>query len=153
MNYQRQENLSLHTFCNANKTAHAISVFLGSKIEYSVSCQFVQNRNRVVPTKRTSIPWLELPACCFEVKLTDTVTNDLHLLNIPKYFWIDFTNTLCWVKGSENWASFDLNIFSGIRSPSEAEDCSYVPWSLNAGDIPFPGCRAETLISKGWKEV
>ena len=63
MSYQRQENLSLYKFCNASKSLHAFSVFLRSKTEYSVSCQFVQTRKRVVPTKLLLfLDWSSLPA-------------------------------------------------------------------------------------------
>ena len=145
MNYQGHGNLSLHILRNASKSANAFPVFLRSKTEYSVSCQFDQTKNRVVPTKLISIPWLKLIACCIEAKLTETMTNDLHLLNIPKYFWTDFANALCWAKGSENWASFVLKVFYGAKSPLEDEDWSYVPWSLNAGDLLSPGSRADTF--------
>ena len=79
-------------FCDASKSAYATCAFFRSKIEYSVSCQLVQTRNRLVPTKLTYIFLLELLACCTEAKLTETVTNDFHLLNIANIFWTDSAN-------------------------------------------------------------
>ena len=75
MNYKGQENLDLHTFCDANKSAKDTCVFFRSKTECQVSCQLVQTRNSVIP-----------------MKLTETITNDLHLLNIPNFFFFFLTD-------------------------------------------------------------
>ena len=139
--YQGQKNFNFHTFRDVNKNAYATSVFFRSKTEYSVSCQLVQTRNRVVSMKLTFIPWLELLASAYQI-IKDCV----------KFF-----DRLCEcsVLHKRKWklGTFILNINHGIRSRSEAEDWGYVSWSLSAEDFLSHGCSAQTLESNVGEEV
>ncbi|KAJ8871346.1 hypothetical protein PR048_027663 [Dryococelus australis] len=51
---------SLHTFCDASQHAYAAVVFLRSKSPSSIEDNLIEARARVAPTKKTTIPLLEL---------------------------------------------------------------------------------------------
>ena len=152
MTLSHAEDLSLHVFCDASKSAYATCIFLRSETANSVSCQLVQARSKVAPMKNTSIPRLELLACCIGARLAKSVVIDLQLQNIPKFFWSDSADALYWIKGSENWAPFVYNRIKEIRSLTELEDWHHVPGSLNAADLPSRGCSVETLLKSRWWE-
>ncbi|GFY76449.1 integrase catalytic domain-containing protein [Trichonephila inaurata madagascariensis] len=102
-------NLTFHVFCDASKIAYAACVFLRCESENSTTCQLIQARCRVAPMKSLSIPRLELLACSIGARLSQSVSIDMKLENLPKIFWSDSADALYWVKkGKETWAPFVL---------------------------------------------
>ncbi|GFY58480.1 integrase catalytic domain-containing protein [Trichonephila inaurata madagascariensis] len=99
-------NLTFHVFCDASKIAYAACVFLRCESENSTTCQLIQARCRVAPMKSLSIPRLELLACSIGARLSQSVSSDMKLENLPKIFWSDSADALYWIKGTETWAPF-----------------------------------------------
>ncbi|GFY69119.1 integrase catalytic domain-containing protein, partial [Trichonephila inaurata madagascariensis] len=145
-------NLTFHVFCDASKIAYTACVFLRCESENSTTCQLIQARCRVAPMKSLSIPRLELLACSIGARLSQSVSSDMKLENLPKIFWSDSADALYWIKGSETWAPFVYNRVKEIRSLTNTEDWYHVPGPLNAADLPSRGCSVETLAMSRWWE-
>ncbi|GFS60919.1 hypothetical protein TNIN_71581 [Trichonephila inaurata madagascariensis] len=62
--------------------------------ENSTTCQLIQARCRVAPMKSLSIPRLELLACSIGARLSQSVSSDMKLENLPKIFWSDSADAL-----------------------------------------------------------
>ncbi|GFY73199.1 integrase catalytic domain-containing protein [Trichonephila inaurata madagascariensis] len=146
-------NLTFHVFCDASKIAYAACVFLRCESENSTTCQLIQARCRVAPMKSLSIPRLELLACSIGARLSQSVSSDMKLENLPKIFWSDSADALYWIKGTETWAPFVYNRVKEIRSLTNTEDWYHVPGPLNAADLPSRGCNVETLAMSRWWEA
>lgn len=76
---------SLHTFCDAGKTAYAAAVFI--RFEYSsyVQVQLIQAKSRVAPVKAVTIPRLELLAATIGTRLTTSIVKELEQKDIARY--------------------------------------------------------------------
>ncbi|GFY71927.1 integrase_H2C2 domain-containing protein [Trichonephila inaurata madagascariensis] len=102
----------------------------GVKIQRPVN---IQARCRVAPMKSLSIPRLELLACSIRARLSQSVSSDMKLENLPKIFWSDSADALYWIKGTETWAPFVYNRVKEIRSLTNTEDCDNtkrIEWPL-----------------------
>ncbi|UYV69064.1 hypothetical protein LAZ67_6002223, partial [Cordylochernes scorpioides] len=92
------EKTTLHIFCDASQFAYATCIFLRIEKEDRVDIQLIQARTRVAPLKKLTIPRLELLACLIGVRLAANVIQDLEFEEIPRFYWTDSTNALCWIQ-------------------------------------------------------
>ena len=70
---------SLQGFCDTSKVAYAAVVYLQSASSSGISVKFVASKTRVAPTKRHTIPQLELLGALLLVKLMSSVMRALQL--------------------------------------------------------------------------
>ncbi|UYV71729.1 hypothetical protein LAZ67_9000140, partial [Cordylochernes scorpioides] len=103
------EKTTLHIFCDASQFAYATCIFLRIEKEDRVDIQLIQARTRVAPLKKLTIPRLELLACLIGARLAANVIQDLEFEEIPRFYWTDSTNALCWIQREDNWAAFVMN--------------------------------------------
>ena len=115
-------NLSLHTFCDASQAAYATYIFLRNKNDSSMTCRPLQALCRIAPLKSTTIPRLELLACTIGTRLARKVKEDLKVENLKTFYWTDSSNALYWIKGTENWAPFVYNHVQEIRTFSDPKN-------------------------------
>jgi len=109
---------SLHVFSDASVNAYASCIFLRSKDSSGkVMVQPLSSKSRVTPTKKTTIPLLELIGCLIGTRLSVAVRNNLNMEGIRCYYWTDSSNALCWIVKTENWSTFVCNRFEEIRIP------------------------------------
>ncbi|UYV75739.1 hypothetical protein LAZ67_13001176 [Cordylochernes scorpioides] len=146
------EKTTLHIFCDASQFAYATCIFLRIEKEDRVDIQFIQARTRVAPLKKLTIPRLELLACLIGARLAANVIQDLEFEEIPRFYWADSTNALCWIQREDNWAAFVMNRVKEIHNLSSPESWRHIPGRLNPADLPSRGCSAESLKETRWWE-
>ncbi|XP_043472736.1 uncharacterized protein LOC122505291 [Leptopilina heterotoma] len=96
---------SIHTFCDASKSAYAAVTFLRVKNEETVNLVFLGAKTRVAPDGM-SIPRLELLAGSIGARQTKEIVDALDYSHVPVYLWTDSTTVLAWVKRDIQWAVF-----------------------------------------------
>ncbi|UYV77624.1 hypothetical protein LAZ67_15001762 [Cordylochernes scorpioides] len=146
------EKTTLHIFCDASQFAYATCIFLRIEKEDRVDIQLIQARTRVAPLKKLTIPRLELLACLIGARLAANVIQDLEFEEIPRFYWTDSTNALCWIQREDNWAAFVMNRVKEIHNLSSPESWRHIPGRLNPADLPSRGCSAESLKETRWWE-
>ncbi|UYV83599.1 hypothetical protein LAZ67_23001603 [Cordylochernes scorpioides] len=146
------EKTTLHIFCDASQFAYATCIFLRIEKEDRVDIQLIQARTRVAPLKKLTIPRLELLACLIGARLAANVIQDLEFEEIPRFYWTDSTNALCWIQREDNWAAFVMNGVKEIHNLSSPESWRHIPGRLNPADLPSRGCSAESLKETRWWE-
>ncbi|UYV84532.1 hypothetical protein LAZ67_X002484 [Cordylochernes scorpioides] len=146
------EKTTLHIFCDASQFAYATCIFLRIEKEDRVDIQLIQARTRVAPLKKLTIPRLELLACLIGARLAANVIQDLEFEEIPRFYWTDSTNALCWIQREDNWAAFVMNRVKEIHNLSSPESWRHIPGRLNPANLPSRGCSAESLKETRWWE-
>ncbi|UYV63247.1 hypothetical protein LAZ67_2003545 [Cordylochernes scorpioides] len=146
------EKTTLHIFCDASQFAYATCIFIRIEKEDRVDIQLIQARTREAPLKKLTIPRLELLACLIGTCLAANVIQDLEFEEIPRFYWTDSTNALCWIQREDNWAAFVMNHVKEIHNLSSPESWRHIPGRLNPADLPSRGCSAETLKETKWWE-
>ncbi|UYV76938.1 hypothetical protein LAZ67_14002486 [Cordylochernes scorpioides] len=149
---RKREKTTLHIFCDASQFAYATCIFLRIEKEDRVDIQLIQARTRVAPLKKLTIPRLELLACLIGARLAANVIQDLEFEEIPRFYWTDSTNALCWIQREDNWAAFVMNRVKEIHNLSSPESWRHLPGRLNPADLPSRGCSAESLKETRWWE-
>ncbi|UYV60287.1 hypothetical protein LAZ67_1000726 [Cordylochernes scorpioides] len=130
------EKTTLHIFCDASQFAYATCIFLRIEKE----------------DRKLTIPRLELLACLIGARLAANVIQDLEFEEIPRFYWTDSTNALCWIQREDNWAAFVMNRVKEIHNLSSPESWRHIPGRLNPADLPSRGCSAESLKETRWWE-
>jgi len=74
---ERVVGCSLHTFCDASKTAYAAAVFAHFKYSTCVQVQLIQAKSRVAPVKAVMIPRLEPLAATIGARLATSIVKEL----------------------------------------------------------------------------
>ncbi|UYV68335.1 hypothetical protein LAZ67_5003922 [Cordylochernes scorpioides] len=103
-------------------------------------------------TEETHHPKMELLACLIGARLAANVIQDLEFEEIPRFYWTDSTNALCWIQREDNWAAFVMNRVKEIHNLSSPESWRHIPGRLNPADLPSRGCSAESLKETRWWE-
>ncbi|UYV82266.1 hypothetical protein LAZ67_21001503 [Cordylochernes scorpioides] len=85
-------------------------------------------------------------------RLAANVIQDLEFKEIPRFYWTDSTNALCWIQKEDNWAAFVMNHVKEIHNLSSPESWRHIPGRLNPADLPSWGCSAERLKETRWWE-
>lgn len=141
---QEVEN-ELHTFVDASAHAYAAAVYL-KVIEANgkVQTSLVITKNRLCPTKKITIPRLELMAILIGVRLTDFVNKEINL-KISKFFiWSDSQCCLYWIVSNKEQSRFVKNRLDEIRKHRQFQFC-YVPTNENPADLSSRGISVSEL--------
>ena len=110
------EDIEVHIFGNASELAFCSVGYLRFKYEDgSVKCVFVIAKTRVAPTKKLSIPRLELQAavlCVRIMRLASVIIKEHDYKFSSIHFWSDSATVLHWIRGvSTRHPSFIVNRF------------------------------------------
>ncbi|UYV82218.1 hypothetical protein LAZ67_21001362 [Cordylochernes scorpioides] len=103
-------------------------------------------------TEETHHPKIGILACLIVARLAANVIQDLEFEEIPRFYWTDSINALCWIQKEDNWAHFVMNRVKKIHNLSSPESWRHIPGQLNPADLPARGCSAETLKKTKWWE-
>ncbi|CAG7785051.1 unnamed protein product, partial [Allacma fusca] len=107
-------NLQLLGFCDASEKAYAAAVYLKSSLEDQTQVILLIAKTRVAPTKKETLPRLELCGALLLTKLMDTVRTHLRLAEITITLWTDSTIVLSWIEDPYKWKTFVSNRISQI---------------------------------------
>lgn len=152
IDYENEDTLTLHVFCDASKQAFATCAFLRTGNKEGIQVQLVNARSRVAPIKETTIPRLELLSCLIGARLAKTILSDLKLENCRTVFWSDSTTALGWIRRDQAWGTFVHNRVQEIRTLTRIADWKHVPGSCNPADLPSRGCSFQKLFESRWWE-
>jgi hypothetical protein len=89
---------SLHTFCDASKTAYAAAVFIHFEYSSHIQLQLIQAKSHVAPIKTVTIPRLELLAATIGARLATSIVKELEQKDITLFFWSDSSAVIAWIR-------------------------------------------------------
>lgn len=145
------EDWTLHTFCDASKTAYAAVVFLRGVKHGKVFVTLLAAKSRIAPVKRITIPRLELLAAVIGARLYSSVQQSLQC-SYGSFFWTDSSTVLAWIRRQEEWNVFVTNRVNEIKNATPFDAWRHVPGHLNPADLPSRGCSASQLKKSNWWE-
>jgi len=142
---------TLHVFTDSSKFAYAACVFLRVEHDRETTVQLVMAKSRVAPTKKMTIPRLELLGCGVGARLATSVKKALEEPDMETVYWTDSSNALYWIEKHENWNTYVWNRVEEIRKLSSAESWRHIPGDCNPADLPSRGCSASKLLETRWE--
>ncbi|XP_074036326.1 uncharacterized protein [Leptinotarsa decemlineata] len=141
----------IHGFSDASKKGYACVIYLRSFDANGLNhVSFVCGKSKVAPTKKITIPRLEL---CAAVLLTKLISSIIYLitpqLNLKRvYCWSDSQIVLYWIKGHPHrWKTFVSNRVTFIREKVAPEHWYYVDTTNNPADAASRGLLPRQMIS------
>ncbi|GFS69650.1 integrase catalytic domain-containing protein [Nephila pilipes] len=145
-----QQNLNLHTFCDASQFAYAAAVFV--RIEYSavVHVNLLAAKSRVDPIKTVTIPRLQLLAATMGARLCKSVLSALQWDSVKQRYWTNCTTVLSWIQREELWSAFVNNIVQEVREQTDPTSWKYLTGVHNPADLPSRGCSAHQFLCIRW---
>ena len=138
----------IHGFSDASKRAYAAVVYLRTAFSNGeIQVNIMTSKTRVAPSKRQSIPRLELLGAALLAQLVHSTQQTLQsVLPIEGTFlWTDSFTTLCWIKNAKAWKPYIQHRVSRIRELTNEANWNFCPGELNPADLPSRGCGGEQL--------
>jgi len=102
----QQEYWQFHMFCDASQDGYAAAVFLRTEVEGIVSVQLLQAKARVTPTKKMTIPRLELLSCSIGARLMESIKKALGVEDVSIFYWSDSKTAIAWILRNDDWGTF-----------------------------------------------
>lgn len=143
-------SLQLHGFSDASEKAYGACVYLRALGEDdTVSISLLLAKTRVAPTKRVSIPRLELMAALLLARLIQTVLRIYgDRINLKQvYTWSDSSVVLAWLHSPPHeWKTFVSNRTTEILNIVPARCWRHVPSGDNPADAASRGLLPASLV-------
>ncbi|XP_037805276.1 uncharacterized protein LOC119599551 [Lucilia sericata] len=146
------KSVQLHGFCDSSIRAYGCCFYFRVKTSSgNVVVRLFTAKSRVAPTKRKSLPKLELCGAQLLAKLYSKIKNLFAIPNLEVVLWTDSQLVLHWLKQH----SSTLSVFVGNRV-SEIQDLTngcvwrHVPTQFNPADIVSRGSTVQELASSIW---
>ena len=127
-------SICLHGFSDASEHAYAAVLYL-----------LLCSKTRVAPTKRQTIPRLELLGALILSRLVHTVLPCLPKMN-NVHLWVDSMVVLRWIWNQKVWKKYVHNRVEEIRGLTSIGDWNFCPGELNPADLPSRGMNAKELV-------
>ena len=120
-------SVSLHGFSDASEHAYAAVLYLSSTyLDGHVEVNLLCSKTRVAPTKKQTIPRLELLGALILARLVHCVVPCLPRLN-SVYLWVDSMVVLHWIRNRRAWKQYVQNRVEEIRRLTNGEDWKFCP--------------------------
>ena len=125
----KPKNIQLHGFSDASQQAFSAVVYLRSIYEDGhVAVKLVASKTKVAPSKKQSIPRLELLGALILARLVATIKESLSLpLDTEMFYWIDSITALYWIKNVKNWMQYVEHRVREISQLSDKEQWRFCP--------------------------
>ena len=141
-------NIEIHGFSDASERGFGAVVYLRIRTLDRFQVSFAIARSRVAPTKKLTLPRLELLGNLLLARLVHDVKDALHLENksFKTFYWSDSKVTIAWINSDPfKLKTFVCNRVTEIQN-LEAENWIHCPGTLNPADLISRGCLADKLI-------
>ena len=135
--YDSSELPMLLVLADGSQSAYCALVYLRSKmLDGTFSCRLVMGKTRVAPTKKISIPRMELMAALTAVRLAKTVEAGLRLETGGRRFFTDNSAVLGMIRRpSGAFQEFVGTRVGEIVSKSDTEEWFWIPTHENLADM------------------
>ena len=145
--------LELHGFSDASEHAYAAVLYLRTVSNDGILVtRLVASKTRIAPTKKQSIPRLELLGALILARLVNTVLRNC-LQKPTVTCWVDSTATLFWIRNDRSWKQYVSRRVHEIRTVISRDQWRHCPGSLNPADLPSRGSDANRLLNNNlWWE-
>ncbi|UYV63025.1 hypothetical protein LAZ67_2002879 [Cordylochernes scorpioides] len=141
----------IHVFCDASKSAYAAVAYMRGEVQGGVHLSLLWSKSRLAPTKRVTIPRLELLACVLGARLVKSISTAL-TNSCPVTLWTDSSTVMAWLKRKNEWNVFVRNRVQEIRDTVNNENWKFVYGKFNPADLPSRGCSIVQFVSTNWWE-
>ncbi|GFQ89225.1 integrase catalytic domain-containing protein [Trichonephila clavata] len=149
-----EDDVELHSFCDASKKAYGAAIYLRIKSRKEISVKLVTSKHRVGPLNCVTLPRLELLGALVAVCLASKVKNIVNRKrSCLQYHWTDPKIVLFWIKGNETrWKQFVANRVNEITSLTDSQSWYHCAGKENPTDFFSCGVSADCRVknSKWW---
>ncbi|XP_046802094.1 uncharacterized protein LOC124418771 [Lucilia cuprina] len=113
----------------------------------SVSVHLIEAKTKVAPTKRQTIPRLELNAALILTKRVAHFKSILNLNHVSTHLWTDSSVALTWIKGHPSrWKDYVANRVLKIQDVLPHAKWHHIPGKCNPADCASRGIAVQQLI-------
>jgi len=139
--------MEFHVFSDASEKAYGAAIYVRSILEDGIiAVRLLCAKSKVAPTKKTTLPRLELCAARLATKLANKIQRDLRNPNIKTWFWTESEIVLAWINvETSSFHTFVANRVAAIQRCSNAEQWKHVRSKDNPADIISRGIAPEKL--------
>ena len=145
------ESIEVHEFCDSSDLGCGAVIYLHILTDIGYKTSYVISRGRVAPTKKVTIPRLELLGAVLLSRLMSNVVNALHLHSkqtLACHYWCDSEIVLAWLKSDPyTLKTFVCNRVTEIANSTVLENWHHCPGQLNPADLITRGCLADILVN------
>lgn len=138
----------LHGFSDSSEAAYAAVIYLRVVApNNSAKCFMLMGKSKVAPSKRITIPRLELCGAWLLARLLHFVLQNLTRINIERVIaWSDSTVALAWIKSqTAQLKTFVANRVAQIQQTTTPDMWRHVPTKENPADCASRGLSPKQL--------
>ena len=135
------ESASLHSFSDACDYGYGMVTYLRQvSREGDVCVSFVMAKSRVVPSKQTTVPRMELTAAVVSAEVTALVKDELDTQIMSETYWVDSTIALGYIQNeSKRPRTYVANRQNRILQLSSKEAWNHIDTKSNPADYASRG--------------
>jgi len=139
-------SVCLHGFSDASERAYAAVLYISSTYsDGSTEVKLLCSKTRVSPTKKQTIPRLELLGALILARLVHSVRASLPVLS-GVYLWTDSMTVLHWICNRRGWKQYVQHRVEEIRKLTNPLSWNHCPGIQNPADLPSRGLSSDELL-------
>ncbi|GFX36750.1 integrase catalytic domain-containing protein [Trichonephila clavipes] len=142
-----EDDVELHSFCDASKKAYDAAIYLRTKSRNGISVKLVTSKSRVAPLNCVTLPRLKLLGALVAARLASKVKKIVNLKrSCLQYHWTDSKIVLFWIKGNKTRCKqFVANRVNEISSLTDPHSWYHCAGKENPADFLSRGLSADCL--------